>query len=270
LFYWQGMVPEMVQLADRYGDAVATNATAIQRSKFLKLLALSQLMGSRFRPSKECVQLAERAVAESADIPNLSEKCHTRFSLGLIQVWRCNLDEAIKHCAAALELGERVGDLVLQARCLTYLAVAHRRAGNVERAREFATRTVALAAKLQMVEYVAMAKANLAWIAWKEGELDDCEKLAREALELWHGMEDPLSMDWMALWPLIATALARKQTEHAVKFAKGLFPDSQHPIDDEVMSATGQAIDSWRKGEAEVAAAQMQTALQTAVQHRYI
>jgi predicted ATPase/class 3 adenylate cyclase len=270
LFYWQGMVPEMVQLADRYGDAVATNATAIQRSKFLKLLALSQLMGSRFRPSKECVQLAERAVAESADIPNLSEKCHTRFSLGLIQLWRCNLEEATTHGVAALELAERVGDLVLEARCLTYLAVSHRRAGNVERAREFANRTLALASKLQMVEYVAMAKANLAWIAWKEERLDDCETLAREALELWHGMEDPLSMDWMALWPLIGTALTRKQTEHAVKFAEGLFPDSQHPVDDEVMSATRQAIDSWRKGEAEVAAAQMQTALQTAGQHRYI
>jgi len=83
-------------------------------------------------------------------------------------------------------------------------------------------------------------------------------------------MADPYSFDWMALWPLITTALARKQTEAAVKLAEGLFPDSQHPIDDEVMSATKSAIDSWRKDEAETAMAQMKTALQTAERHHYI
>ena len=270
LFYWQGMVPEMEQLANRFRDAIATEATPAQRSRFSKMLALADLMGSRFRPSENGVQLAERAVAESRDIPDLSEKCHVRFSLGLIQVYRCNLDEAIKHCAAALELAERVGDLVLQSRCLTYLAVAHRRAGNVAEAREFANRTLTLAAKLQMVEYVAMAKANLAWVEWKDRHLDECEKLGSEALDLWHGMEDPLSVDWMALFPLIATAMEQKQTDRAIKFAEGLFPESQHPIDEEVMSATGKAIDSWRKGDAAATQSQMQNALATAERHHYV
>jgi hypothetical protein len=121
-----------------------------------------------------------------------------------------------------------------------------------------------------MVEYVAMAKANLAWVAWKQSQLDDCEKLGTEALELWHGMEDPYSFDWMALFPLMATALARQQIESALKFAEGLFLESQHPIDDDVMSATRQAIDSWKKGDAVLAESQMQAALETAEQQHYI
>ena len=115
-----------------------------------------------------------------------------------------------------------------------------------------------------------MAKANLAWVAWKQTRFDDCKKLGDEALELWHGMEDPYSFDWMALWPLIATALARKQVDRAVKFAEGLFPDSQHPIHEEVMSATRQAIDSWKNGEAALAATQMQNAFRAAERHHYI
>jgi hypothetical protein len=83
-------------------------------------------------------------------------------------------------------------------------------------------------------------------------------------------MDDPYSFDWMALWPLIATALARKQIDRAIKHAEGLFPASQHPIDDEVMSATKRAIESWKNGDAALAATQMQTALRIAEQHHYI
>jgi hypothetical protein len=83
-------------------------------------------------------------------------------------------------------------------------------------------------------------------------------------------MADPYGFDWMALWPLIATALARKQTEDAVKLAEGLFRDSQHPIKAEVLAATTQAIDSSRKGDEALAASQMQKALETAERHHYI
>jgi len=123
---------------------------------------------------------------------------------------------------------------------------------------------------LQMTEYIAMAKANLAWVAWKGQRLDDCEKLGNGALELWHGMDDPYSFDWMALWPLIATALTRKQIDRAIKHAEGLFPESQHPIDDKVMSTTKRAIESWKNGDAALAATQMQNALRVAEHHHYI
>jgi hypothetical protein len=115
-----------------------------------------------------------------------------------------------------------------------------------------------------------MAKANLAWVAWKEEQFDDCEQFGQEALDLWHGMEDPFSIDWIALWPLIATALARTQTNRAISLAEGLFSDSQHPTDEEVMSATKQAIELWKKGDAVLAESQMQHALETAERHQYI
>jgi hypothetical protein len=74
----------------------------------------------------------------------------------------------------------------------------------------------------------------------------------------------------MVLWPLIAAALARKQTESAIKFVEGLFPDSQHPIDEEVMSEAKHGIDLWRNGERRAAEAQMRVAFQSAEQHQYV
>src|SRR5438105_13569650 len=73
LFYWQGMVTEMRELAGQCRTMIAARGAAIQRAKFLKTMALSMLMESRFRPSQECVELAERAVAECEGANNLSE-----------------------------------------------------------------------------------------------------------------------------------------------------------------------------------------------------
>ncbi len=138
--------------------------------------SLSLLTGSRYRPSEECLSLAQRAVAASEASSDLSETPHIRFVLGLVNLFRGNFAEAITHFLAALELARRGGDLVVEARCLTYLAVAHRRNGDVDLAKEFADRTLALASKLQMAEYVAMAKANLAWVAWKDQRLREVGK----------------------------------------------------------------------------------------------
>lgn len=81
-----------------------------------------------------------------------------------------------------------------------------------------------------MVEYIAMAKANFAWVAWRQNDHAKTEKLASEALNLWHDMENPYSFDWMPLWPLIAIAFARKDFSPAIEYARGLPHENQHPL----------------------------------------
>src|SRR6185436_4178502 len=145
--------------------------------------------------------------------------------------------QAIDHLQAALSLGERVGDRVVQARCLTYQTVAHRRGGNEKETEHYVERARALALQLGMVEYVAMADANLAWLAWREQRSNDVESLGQEALKLWHGMKDPYGFDWMALLPLIAVALAGDRLEQAVEYTRGLFGENQHPLPPALINA---------------------------------
>ena len=271
LFYWRDEVPQMREVAARWRDAVETKATPAQRTKFLKLLALASLMESRFRPPRECVELAERAVAASDGIADLSEVCYVRFTLCLIQTFAPNPQEAIRWGGSALQVAERVGDLVLQERCLTYMALAHRRAGHVDQTSMFAGKALSLASKLGMKEYVAMATANLAWIAWKEERFDDTERLAREALDGWHGMEDPMSFDWVALWPLIGVLHARGSVAEAITVARGLFQDGQHPLAEELMVATEKAIQAWDAGtDRQGVAARLSDALATAERQTYL
>ncbi len=150
------------------------------------------------------------------------------------------------------------------------LAVAHRGAGHLDQARSYAARTLELASKIGMVEYVAMAKANLAWVAWREDNHAEAEKLGCEALELWHGMENPYSFDWMALWPLLAVALGRNDVASAIEHARGMLVEAQHPPPEKLAAATQKAIESWEKGEGESARDALARAIEAAHEVGYL
>ena len=121
----------MRELADQFRPVIIERGAAWQRARFSKTLALSMLMDSRFQPSLECVELARRAVVASEEANNLAEAVHVNFVLGLIELFHGDLGDAVAQCGKTFRMAERTGDLVLQARCLTYRAVAYRRLGDV-------------------------------------------------------------------------------------------------------------------------------------------
>ena len=270
LFYWQGMVTEMRELAGQCRTMIAARGAAIQRAKFLNMMALSMLMESRFRPSQECVELARRAVATSEEANNRADAAHINFVLGLVQLCHGEFGDAAEQCGKALAMAERTGDLVLQSRCLTYRAVAFRRLGDVSRCSTEAQRTLELTTKLGMVEYIAMAKASLAWVVWRQQNHAEAENLATEALKLWHGMDDPYGFDWMALWPLIAIALHRQNSDAAIAFARGLLAENQHPLPEKLLNPIRKACDEWQNGAQEIATADLASAMSVARELSYL
>ncbi|HYY13787.1 MAG TPA: adenylate/guanylate cyclase domain-containing protein, partial [Chthoniobacterales bacterium] len=128
LLYWQGRAREMNAMAKQYRDVIQCSGDPIQRGRYFQMLGLSRLTASRYRPDEECIEQFKHAVAASEGATNLSESSHIRFTVGLAHVFRGDFQEAIADCEAALRLTERCGDLVMQTRCLNYLALGHRRA----------------------------------------------------------------------------------------------------------------------------------------------
>ena len=115
-----------------------------------------------------------------------------------------------------------------------------------------------------------MAKASLAWVEWRGKNEVEGEKLANEALELWHGMENPYSMDWMALWPLIAIAFARRDIARAIELATGLLEENQHPPPEKLSAVVRKACEEWQNGVQEGAASGLAEAIKIAQELRYI
>jgi len=249
LLYWQGLSEEMRTLANTYRETIEAKGTPLQRGRFFQMLGLSLLTGERYVASDETVRLMELAVSTSRESGDLAATCHVRFTAGLANLFKGNVEQAVEHLRAAFSLAQRVGDFAVQARALSDLTVAFRRLGDQKQTRIEAERTIALATQLGMVEYVAMAKASLAWLAWRESKTSDARSLGEEALRLWHEMEDPYGVDWQALLPLIAVAVSEARLIDAVAYAKALFGENQHPLPDPLIKAANEVIEIAEKND---------------------
>jgi class 3 adenylate cyclase/predicted ATPase len=252
LFYWLGMSAELNALASNIRARMEEHGTSAQHGRFFAMLALSSLSEHRYVPPKAAVEYAQRALTAAKGSDNPTELGHLKFTLGFVQLWRGNLEISIHYLSNALQLSEKVGDIVLQVRCLTYLAVAYRRIGQTSNAESFAQRARSISTRLELVQYVAMADATLAWIAWHNGDSSEVRARALQALEQWHSMPDPYGFDWMALWPLIAVEHAEKNFAAATDHLRALSGPNQHPLPALLTSIVQAAIEASEKSSPDI------------------
>ena len=84
----------------------------------------------------------------------------------------------------ALASAERQGSPGARGRVLVDLAITAFRGGDVEAVRELRTRRERLLSG-RGLPYVAAATALQAWVAWRDGQVEEALALGAEALELW-------------------------------------------------------------------------------------
>ena len=165
---------------------------------------------SRYVISDEIIAHSRAALSASRESKNLNSLGMSHFLLGFGLLWRGDLDEAEEQMQESLKLAERTGDVVLQSRCLTYLTVLYRKRGEIEKVRQYIPRCETVASTGQMIEYLATAKANTAWVAWREGNLPEVNTNGQAALEAWQQLpagHASTAFRWTALWPLQHFAL---------------------------------------------------------------
>jgi class 3 adenylate cyclase/tetratricopeptide (TPR) repeat protein len=244
LLYWLGLADEMTSLAQEQRAVVERQGRPIQRGMFFMILSLTELTRGRYVPSEPALSFARLAVDGSKGATELQNLVRIEFVLGFVQIWCGHLPEAIVQIGRALAIAEKIGDVVTQARCLIYIAVAYRRLHDVEQAHRVSMLALKLAQEVEMPEYISMANANLAWVAWKNGNREQARTLGTDALERWHGMSDPYGFDWMALLPVIAADSEDNRVEEAIVHVRELFGPNQHPLPPALTQAAQRVIDS--------------------------
>lgn len=152
----------------------------------------------------------------------------------------------LKNChsfpRSRLGLAERTRDLWSRLIHLTYLTLLYRRRGQVEEVREYAERSLAAATAAQSAMYVGMAKANLAWLAWRSGNPSEAQEYGRAALELWPAAGHFL--EGLALWPLMGVALGREQIAEAVEYGRALLAPTQQALPDPIHAQVEAALEA--------------------------
>ena len=253
IHFWLGHVPEMTELVEKTRPVVERYGTRVQRASFFERLSMRNLRRDRIVVSEETLEYYRLALAARLELENKTSIGWARYHLGFAYLWHGDLDLAEEQLQAAQVLSEQTGDATLQSRNLTQLTILARKRGQVEETRQLSLRALAAAAKLQLPEYIAAAKGNLAWVAWREGDLAEAQANGLAAMELWRPLQVIYPFQWVGLWPLIGVELTQGQLSEAVDHARFLLVPGQQSLPGALNMLVESAIRSWDAGQLEVA-----------------
>jgi class 3 adenylate cyclase/tetratricopeptide (TPR) repeat protein len=268
--YWLNEVDQMAALVRQVRPVLERHGTPAQRSDFFGSLLFMASRRDRYVISDEILGYGRARLAAAEEMGEPFQVATAQFNLGFSLLFYGNLDEAERRFLEALGFAERAGDVTLQARCLTYLSVLYRKRGLVDEVRSYIERSLVAAEAGGMVEYITLARANRSWLAWRAGDLAGAEREGRAALEELRALPIPYPLHWLALWPLIAAALARTDTETAVAHAQALLPAPQQPPPEQLASLVTAGIEAWDQGRREAATRNLQAAVELAQDLAYL
>ena len=95
-----------------------------------------------------------------------------------------------------------------------------------------------------MPDYIGAACGNLAWLAWRKGNLSEARNLGQQALEAWQQTSLAYASQWTALWPLIGVALAESQPGlvEVAEYARRLLDSKQQRLPVNLQAALEAAV----------------------------
>jgi serine/threonine protein kinase/tetratricopeptide (TPR) repeat protein len=268
--YWLAQVHEITELIEKTRSVVEQYGTRAQRASFFQSLYLLNLRREKYVASGETVGYARASLEASLESENATEIAWGRFNLGFCHLWHGDLDDAQEQMQAALEVGERSKDVMLQSRCITYLAIVHRKRGQVNETRSCSLRMLDVAPLAHFPEYLGIARANLAWVAWREGNLSEAQVNGRAALEIWRARPVEYVFYWLALCPLIGVELAQNRLAEAIDYAHMLLEPKQQPLPEALRADIEAAMQAWDAGRTEMAHTHLQRATASAQEMGYL
>jgi tetratricopeptide (TPR) repeat protein len=249
VLYWLGDTEEYARLIEQIRPVIEGHGSAEQRTRFLVDTLGCALRRERYRPSDQTLELA-RAAHAAARQAESSPYWWAVFELGFVLLWHGDLDEAVVVLRESLTEAERRGDAATRSRALTYLMVADRLRGDVKAVCDDIGPVIERAREASLPEYEAMAVANRAWVAWRNGDEEQAAADALAALDMWEGLPVRYVFDWMTRWPLAAMALASGRVGEAVEHARGMLPPPQMLLPEPVQTAVEAAVRAWESDQA--------------------
>lgn len=212
LHYWLDQPEEMQAIAEEVKPDLEAYGTQSQQAQFLSNLTGMYFRLERYLLSDTTIEYASALYNIRDQIEDVRTRCFYLFMVGFAYLWYNDLDMARRTLKEGLELTEQIGDVIVQSRYLTYLTVTCRRLGLIQEAGELVHRSLDIAQKAQMQEYVATAYANFAWLSWKKGKPAQVENYALQAYDGWSKLPQThasLVFAWTAAWPLAACYFQR-------------------------------------------------------------
>jgi DNA-binding SARP family transcriptional activator len=231
IYYWLNRWPEIATILDECQPILTQYGTTEQQAVFFDPGMFYRR--DRFTISDEVLGKIREWYKSNLELNDPTRMGPAHFSMGFSLLWHGDLAEAEKEMQAALEMTVQTGDVNLRARCFTYLTILYRRQELLQEVRTFAAQSEAVAKEAMMPEYAATARANLSWLAWREGDYQEARVNGRAALEIWGVLPEghaSCAFQWTALFPLLAVAFEERNFDEAIVCAEAILNDTQQKL----------------------------------------
>ncbi|HEY4490461.1 MAG TPA: hypothetical protein VI958_00625, partial [Acidobacteriota bacterium] len=240
--YTQNRMDEMEQFLESSKEDIEKSGTPVQRAKYFQYYLLLAYRRTRYVMSDSVMDHARRSLEAAKESGSLPEIANGHFVLGFASLWRGDLQQSEENLVTALQMSDRLGTAILQSRCITYITVAYRKLGDVEKTGEYAARALEFCTAVNMVEYIATAKANFAWVALRGQNFEEAQQQALAAFQTWRELKIVYPFYGLALWPLIAILVHENRLQDAVDYLRPMLEPSQQKLPDEFTEQMERAI----------------------------
>lgn len=239
--YFRNQPDKMEAVCKLLDRPLKQSGTLEQQANFYILRSDLNNRRQRYRVTAETVQMVRHALdlAEQTNDPLFIARKH--FSLGFDLLWYGDRKGAIVQLEQALLQAEKLGATYVQDRALAYLSIVYRMSGSQEKVNELAQRGLASAETEHNPIYQGIALANLAWLAYHQGDLERVEKLADNALQMWGYGDYPF--EWLADFPLAAIQVKRGDILRAQERLAATLRPTQQRLPDELDAFLNKAVD---------------------------
>jgi eukaryotic-like serine/threonine-protein kinase len=228
------------------------------------------LRKERYVVSDQMLADSREALEASRELGYIRAEVDCQFELGFLLLWRKEFEEAEELLQATYELTKISGIMPQRTLSLTYLTVLYRFRGKLDETLEQAHRAQETAEVAHMPDYVAAAKGNQAWVAWRRQEFQTAQQMAEEALKLWQQSPLVYPFQWQALWPLIGVAMRRGEEAAAWAHIKALLEPMQQKLPDRLNDLLESALQAQAKQQDETSYINMEQAMTAAQQLGYL
>jgi tetratricopeptide (TPR) repeat protein len=269
--YSSARVEELEETIEEMQRAVEHLTTPAQQFRLTWAIGAARLRRGRYVVSDWFITAEKPAmVARIRQSGDPEAAAFALYMLGWVTLLYGDLDEAEQDLQEALALAERTRHLVYRTWILTWLSVLHRKRGEAEATREYALRGLPVAMSAGLLENAALVRGNLAWLAWREGDMTEAEKQARTALDLWAQSAFVYAFHWTALFPLLAMAVEKDALDEALDHARALLNPQQQKLPDPLGAALEAAIQTGEENGAEAASLHLERVIQVAKETGYL
>jgi tetratricopeptide (TPR) repeat protein len=256
----------MTDVIERARPVIEQYGSPEQRGLFFLTVCLRDLARDRYVVSEETVLYCRHALATVSQTDDTNLLGFAQFALGTCLLWSGHLDGAEEHLQRAMHIGERIGNIMLRVRCLTFLPFIYRQRGQVEAVRAMITQVLAL----PETETVTIIMGHRVWLAWRDGNLTEAEAYARATLNDWRHHKYLNSFYWTSVLPLLAIVFERENIAEAMEYVRILLDSSQQPVVAKLQNLLETALQVWNAGRYEQTCNLLRQALPVAKEFGYL